>query len=51
MANHNIVVVAYDWVANSEALKSMQNIISFEEYLFEEIPNILKFWNDNGRKS
>ena len=47
MANHNIIVVTYYWVANSESLKSMKNIISFEEYLFEEIPNILKFWNDN----
>lgn len=46
MGNHNIIVVAYEWVANSESLKSMKNIISFEEYLFEEIPNILKFWED-----
>lgn len=46
MANHNIIIVTYDWVANSEALKSMKNIISFEEYLFEEIPNIINFWND-----
>lgn len=48
MNNHNIIVVAYDWVANSESLKQMKNIISFEEYLFEEIPSILKFWNKNG---
>ncbi len=47
MANHNIIVVTYEWVANSDTLKSMKNIISFEEYLFEEIPNILKFWNEN----
>lgn len=47
MANHNIIVVTYDWVANSETLKPMKNIISFEAYLFEEIPNILKFWNEN----
>jgi hypothetical protein len=47
MANHNIIVVTYEWVANSVALRSMKNIISFEEYLFEEIPNILKFWNEN----
>jgi EcoRII C terminal len=47
MANHNIIVVTYEWVANSLALKSMKNIISFEEYLFEEIPNILKFWNES----
>lgn len=46
MANHNIIIVTYDWVANSETLKSMKNIISFEEYLFEEIPNIINFWND-----
>lgn len=47
MANHNIIVVTYEWVANSDTLKSLKNIISFEEYLFEEIPNILKFWNEN----
>lgn len=44
MANHNIIIVTYDWVANSEKIASMKNIISFEEYLFEEIPSILKFW-------
>lgn len=47
MANHNIIVVTYEWVANSTTLISMKNIISFEEYLFEEIPNILKFWNES----
>ena len=46
MNNHNIIVVAYDWVSNSESLKSMKNIISFEEYLFEEIPSILKYWDN-----
>ncbi len=46
MANHNIIVVAYDWVANSESLAPMKNIISFEDYLFEEIPSILKFWGE-----
>lgn len=44
MANHNIIVVTYDWVANSEVLKPMKNIISFEEYLFEEIPFHTNFW-------
>jgi len=44
MANHNIIIVTYDWIANSEKIISMKNIISFEEYLFEEIPSILKFW-------
>ncbi len=46
MSNHNIIVVAYDWIANSEKLKKMKNIISFEDYLFEEIPSIFKFWEN-----
>ncbi|WP_233901220.1 type II restriction endonuclease [Tenacibaculum piscium] len=46
MNNHNIIIVVYDWIANSEKLKPMKNIISFEEYLFEEIPSILKFWEN-----
>lgn len=44
MSNHNIIVVAYDWVANSNDLKARKNIISFEEYFFEEIPTINRFW-------
>ena len=47
MNNHNIIIVVYDWIANSEKLKPMKNIISFEEYLFEEIPSILKFWSND----
>lgn len=46
MANHNIVIVAYQSVAQSEELKGMKNIISFEEYLFDEIPNILNYWKE-----
>lgn len=46
MNNHNIIVVAYDWIANLDKLKPMKNIISFEEYLFEEIPSIFKFWEN-----
>ena len=44
MSKHNIVVVTYDWVANSEKLKDKRNIVSFEEYFFEEIPAMLNFW-------
>lgn len=47
MANHNIVIVAYKNVAQSEELKGMKNIISFEEFLFDEIPNILTYWKNN----
>ncbi len=46
MNNHNITIVAYDWVANSDNLKQMRNIISFEDYLFNEIPSILNYWGN-----
>jgi hypothetical protein len=48
MNSHNIIVVTYDWIANSESLKQMKNIISFEEYLFEEIPFYFNFWKKAG---
>lgn len=44
MNNHNIIIVAYDWIANSNKLIDMKNIISFEDYMFDEIPSIFKFW-------
>lgn len=44
MSKHNIVIVTYDWVADSDKLKNSKNIVSFEEYFFEEIPAILEFW-------
>lgn len=47
MSKHNIVIVAYDWIANNEKLKNAKNIVSFEEYFFEEIPTILEFWSKN----
>ncbi len=47
MSQHNIIVVAYEWVADKKELAGMKNIISFEEYLFEELPVIQKFWSDD----
>ena len=47
MAQHNIIVVAYEWVSNNEKLKGMKNITSFEEYFFEELPVIYKYWSGN----
>lgn len=44
MNNHNIVVVAPLAVTKQEKLKDMKNIISFEEYFFEEIPRCLSYW-------
>lgn len=46
MANHNITVVTYNWIAQSDELKDKKNIISFEDYLFIEIPAILNYWNE-----
>jgi hypothetical protein len=47
MSQHNIIVVAYKWVAEKKELVGMKNIISFEEYLFDEIPSILAFWSED----
>ncbi|WP_221407047.1 type II restriction endonuclease [Elizabethkingia anophelis] len=44
MGNHNIVIVAFSWIAESEKLKNAKNIVSFEEYFFEEIPGIIEYW-------
>lgn len=41
MANHNIVVVADKKIAEGLNFK---NVISFEEYLYEEIPQYLEYW-------
>lgn len=47
MSQHNIIVVAYTWVANKKELQDMKNIISFEEYLFDELPIIHAYWSEN----
>jgi len=44
MAQHNIIVVAYDFVIKSNKANNMKNIISFEDYFYSEIPNVLHFW-------
>jgi len=47
MAQHNIIIVTYEWISNSDKLKGMKNITSFEEYFFEELPVIYKYWSTN----
>ncbi len=47
MSKHNIILVTYESVADSDSLTGMKNIISFEEYLFKEIPSILDYWKNN----
>ena len=41
MKEHNITVVVYDKV--KKELNNFRNLISFEEYFFEEIPNTFKY--------
>ena len=45
MKQHNITVVVYKEIKNK--LNDYRNLISFEDYFFEEIPNIFKYWNEN----
>lgn len=47
MAQHNIIVVTYEWISNNSKLKGMKNITSFEEYFFEELPVIYKYWSSH----
>lgn len=44
IATHNIVIVAPCDIANSRELRAQKNIISFEDYIFEEIPSIFNYW-------
>jgi hypothetical protein len=46
MANHNVILVVYHSVKNSEKLKNKRNVVSFEDYFFDEIPQILKYWQN-----
>lgn len=45
MGKHNIIVVALKKIANSESLSNERNVISFEEYLFTEIPEKMNHWS------
>jgi len=46
MNKHNIVVVGLKKVAEGEGLKESHNIISFEDYLFVELPQLLNYWKN-----
>ncbi len=45
MKQHNITVVVYKEVKNK--LNDYRNLISFEDYFFREIPNVLNYWDEN----
>lgn len=44
MANHNVILVVYKTVKMDEKLINKRNVVSFEDYLFDEIPQVLKYW-------
>lgn len=44
IGNHNIVLVVLNDVKNLPHLRNKRSIINFESYFFEEIPNIMKYW-------
>lgn len=44
MANHNVILVVYDNVKMNQSLAKKRNVVSFEEFFFEEIPENLKYW-------
>ena len=45
MANHNVILVVYREVKEQEALSNKRNVVSFENYFFDEIPQNLKYWD------
>ncbi|MFR9589174.1 MAG: type II restriction endonuclease [Rikenellaceae bacterium] len=45
MANHNVILVVYRDVKAQKALVNKRNVVSFEDYFFEEIPQNLKYWS------
>lgn len=44
MGRYNVTLVVPERIKNDETLNGMTNIISFEEYLFREIPNTISYW-------
>jgi hypothetical protein len=46
MGKHNIVLVVPEWVKKQDKLVKYRNVISFEDYFTEEIPDVLKYWKN-----
>jgi hypothetical protein len=44
IGKHNVVIVVPKSVKEKDPLAGMENIISFESYFLEEIPETLKYW-------
>ncbi|HCE1956667.1 TPA: hypothetical protein N2935_001548 [Vibrio parahaemolyticus] len=44
MANHNVILVVYRDVKAQDTLAKKRNVVSFEDYFFDEIPQNLEYW-------
>jgi EcoRII C terminal len=49
MGKHNIVLVVYKAIKNKPELRPLRNIISFETYFLDEVPNELSYWKQGGQ--
>lgn len=47
IAKHNVVLVVLKKVKLNTKLKNIRNIICFEDYFLEEIPEMLNYWKKN----
>lgn len=45
MGEHNVTIVVPEKALKNKKLSTAKNMISFEEYLYKEIPDTLKDWN------
>lgn len=46
MSKHNLILVVPKKVKNNQTLIKKQNIINFETYFLEEIPDKINYWNN-----
>jgi EcoRII C terminal len=46
MSKHNVVLVVLKTVKEQPKLAKLPNVVSFENYFTQEIPDILRFWKD-----
>ncbi|MFM7630370.1 MAG: type II restriction endonuclease [Alphaproteobacteria bacterium] len=47
MANHNVILVVYKNVKEQSSALNKRNVISFEDFFFDEIPQTLAYWKSS----
>tara|TARA_Y100001970_G_C14225089_1_gene855126 strand:- start:353 stop:1246 length:894 start_codon:yes stop_codon:yes gene_type:complete len=45
MGRHNVIIVVHKDVKQAPHLREKRNIVSFETYFLEEIPETMRYWN------